>query len=97
MEADAPLDTKARERTKGTAAAVQAKHGDSYSANRNDPNPTCLTSFGDDSTEPPALPCSRDDALVGNGAAAPKSRLTPLEMRTPTAADGFLPAGKTST
>ena len=36
MEADMPSDTKTRERTKGAAVAVQAKHGDSYSANRVD-------------------------------------------------------------
>ena len=29
-----------------------------------DPDPMCLTSFGDNSTEPLTLPYSRDDALV---------------------------------
>ena len=43
--------------------------------------------------EPPALPC-RDDVLVENGAAMPKSCISPLEMRTTTA---LLPTGKTST
>ena len=76
MEADVPADTKTRGRTGGAAIAVQAMHGDSFSANRVDPDPETFTSFGDDSTGPPALPCSRDDALVGNGAAAPESRLT---------------------
>ena len=80
-----PSDTKTRERTEGAAAAAQAKDGDSSSANRVDPDPTCLTSFGDASTGPPALSCSRDDALVGNGAATSKSFLSPLEMRTTTA------------
>ena len=97
MEADVPSDANTDERTEGAATAVQAKHGDSCFANRVDPDPMCLTSFGDDSTGPPALPCSRDDALEGNGAAAPKSCLSPLVMRTPTAAGGLLPAGTIST
>ena len=42
----------------------------------------CLTSFGDDSTEPPAFPCCRDDVMVDKGAAAPRSYLLPVEMRT---------------
>ena len=92
-----PSDIKTRECTEGLAAAVQAKHGDSCSANQVDPYPMCLTCFGEDSTGPPALPCSRDDALVGNGAAAPKSCLSPLEVCTPTATDGLLSAGKTFT
>ena len=71
MEADVPSDTKTQKRMED-AVAVQAKHGDSCSANYVDPNPMCLTSFGDDSAGPPTLPCSRDDALVDNGAAAPK-------------------------
>ena len=72
MEADAPSDTKTCERTEGTAVAVQAMYGDNVSANRVDSDPKSSTSFGDDFTGPPVLPCSRDDALVGNGAAAPK-------------------------
>ena len=74
-EADVPSDIKICEHTEGAAAAVQAKHGDSCSANRGDPDPICLTSFGGDSTRPPALPCSRDDALVGDSATAPNSCL----------------------
>ena len=97
MEADVPSDTKARKRTEGAAAAVQAEHGDSCPANRIDPDPMCLTSFDDDSTGPPALPCSRDDALVGNGATPPKSCLSHLEVRTPSAAGGLLSAGTAST
>ena len=97
MEADVPSDTKTHSKRMEDAVAVQAKHGDSCSANQVDPDPMCLTSFGDDSTGPPALSCSRDDALVGNGAAAPKSCLSPLEIRTPTAAGGLLPASTTST
>ena len=95
-EADVPAD-KIRERTEDAAKAVQAMHGDSCTANRVDGDPTCSISFGGDSTGPPALTCSRDDALVGNGAAAPKSCLSPLETRSPTAAGGSLPAGKAST
>ncbi|CAN0038774.1 unnamed protein product, partial [Ascophyllum nodosum] len=83
MEVDVPADTKPRERTESAAKAVQAINGDSFSANRVDPDPMCSTSFGV-KAEPPALPY-RDDALVENGAAAPKSCLSPLEMRTITA------------
>ena len=95
MEADAPADTKTRERMEGTATAVQAKHEDSCSAKRVPAGPTSSTSFGV-KAEPPALPC-RDDVLVDNCAVVPKSCLSPLEMRTPTAAGGLLPTSKTST
>ena len=77
MEADGPANTKSRECTEGPATAVQAIHEDSCSAKRVDPNPMCSTSFGDDCTELPVLSCSREDALVDNGAAAPKSCLQP--------------------
>ena len=97
MEADGQADTKTRERTEGAATAVRAMHGDSCSANRVDPDPMCFTSCGDDCTGSPALPCSRENTLVDNGDAAPKSCLTPLEMRSPTAASGLLPAGESST
>ena len=70
MEADVPSDTKVHKRMKG-AVAAQAKHRDSCSANQVDPNPICLASFGDDSTGPPTLSCTMNDALVDNGAAAP--------------------------
>ena len=83
LEANWQAGTKTRERTEGAATAVQAMHGNSCSANRVDPDPICSTSFGVDCTEPPGLPCSREDALVDNGAAAPKSCLSPLEMRSP--------------
>ena len=46
--------------------------------------------------EPPAPPC-RDDVVVENGAAAPKSCISPLEMRITSAAGGLLPTRKTST
>ena len=84
METDVPADEKTRKRTEGAATVVQAMHGDT-------------TSFGGDSTECRVLPCLRDDALVGNGAAVPKSCLSPLEMRTTTAAGGLLPTDMTST
>ena len=90
METDVPTDTKTCERMED-AVAVQAEHANRCSANQVYPDPMCLTSFGDDSTEPPALPCTRDGALIDNGAAAPKSCLSPVEMRTPTAAGGLRP------
>ena len=95
MEADVPADEKTHERTEGAATAVQTIHGDSCSAKRVQDDPKSSTIF-DVKAEPPALPC-RDDVLVENGAAAPKSYLSPLEMRTPRAAGDLLPTGKTST
>ena len=53
-EANATAEEKTHARMKG-ALAVQAKHGDSSSANQVDPDPMCLTSFGHDFTGPPAL------------------------------------------
>ena len=38
MEADGPTNTKTRERTEGATKAVQAMHGDSFSASRVDPS-----------------------------------------------------------
>ena len=76
MEADGPANTKTHERTKGAATAVQAMSGDSCPANRVDPDPMFSTSFGDDCTGPPASPCSEENTLVNNGAAAPKPCLT---------------------
>ena len=96
MKADEQVDTKTRERTEGTATTVQAMHGDSCFANRVDPNPMYSTSVGDDRTGPPVPPCSGENALVDDGAAAPKSCLPPLEMRTTTTAGGLLPTGETS-
>ena len=90
-----PVDTKTRERTEGAATAAQAMHGDTFSANRVDPDPKNSTIFGV-IAEPLALPC-REDVLTENGAAVPKPCLSPLEMRTPTVAGGLLPAGTTST
>ncbi|CAM9095002.1 unnamed protein product [Ascophyllum nodosum] len=63
MEADVSADRKTRKRTEGAASADRAKHiGDSSSA-QVDPDPMCLTSFGDDSIETLALH-PREDALV---------------------------------
>ena len=95
MVADGQANTKIYERTEGAAKAIQAMHGDSFSASRVDPGPkTNSISFGV-KDEPPALPC-RDDVLVENGATAPTSCLPFLEMRSPTAADGLLPIGEAS-
>ena len=86
MEADGPAGAKTRERTESAAKAVQAKHGDSCTAQRVQDGPKTSTCSGV-MAEPPALPC-RDGVLVENGAAAPKSCLPPLEMRSPKAAGG---------
>ena len=85
IEADGPANTKTCERTEGAATAVQAMRGDSCSADRVDPDKMCSTSSGDDCTGPPAPPCSEENALVDNRAAAPKSCLSFLEMRSPSA------------
>ena len=95
MEADGPSDTKSRRHTEGAAKAVQAMYGNSFSANRVNPDPMCLISFGV-KAELSAPPC-RGEVLVENGAAVPKSCLSPLEMRSPTAAGGLFPAGMVST
>ena len=89
-------DKKTRKRTESTATAEGVISGDSSSA-QVDTDPIRLISFGDDFTGSPALPCSRDDALVDNGAVVPKPCLSPAEIRTQTAAGGLLPAGKAST
>ena len=79
MEADVTPDTKTRKRTED-AAANRAKHGDKSSSAQVDPDPTYLASFGDDSTELPALPC-RDDTMVDKGAEAPKPVSHPWRCR----------------
>ena len=94
MEADVKPYTKARKRTQD-AAVDRDEHRDSSSANRFDVGPTCSTSFGM-KAKPLALP-SKDDALVDKGAAAPKPRVSPVEIYTLAAADGLLPAGTAST
>ena len=71
-------------------------HRNSFFASRTDPGPkTNSTSFGV-KAGPPAPPC-RDDVQFENGAAAPKSCLPPLEMRTIIAARDLLPTGELST
>ena len=95
MEVDVPADNKTREHTEGAATAVQVNCGGSCSAKKVLPGPKILTSFGM-KAEPLAFP-HRDDVLVENGAAAPKSCLSPLEMRTLTAAGDLLPTGTTCT
>ena len=94
MGGDEPADTKTRERTEGAAKAVQAEHRDSCTAQRVQKGPKTSTCFGV-MAEHPDLPC-RDDVVVKNGAAAPKSCLPPLERRSPTAAEGLLPIGEAS-
>ena len=94
-EADVKPETKTRKRME-KAAADRVVSGDNSSA-QVDPDPMCLTSFSDDFAGPPALPCSRDDALVYKGTAAPTPCLSPTEIRTLTAAGSLLPAGTAST
>ena len=72
-------------------------HGDSCSADRVDPDSICSISSGCDCTGPPTPLYSGENALVDNRAAAPKSCLPPLEMRSPTVAGGLLPTGEVST
>ena len=81
MEENGPANTKTREPTESAATAEQAMRGDNFSARR---------------VESPALPW-RDDVLVENGAASPKSCLPFLEMRSPSAAGGLLPTGEAPT
>ena len=92
VEADVLANKKTRERTEGAATAVQAKHGDCCSAKKRiQVGSKSSTSFGV-RAKPPPLPCM-DDVVVKNGAAAPKSCLSPLEMRTPPVASDLLLAG----
>ena len=89
MEVGVTSNKKTRTRIENVAAD-RVKSGDNSSA-QIDPDTMCLASFGDDSTGPPALPCFRNDALVDKGAVAPKPCLSPVEIRTLTAAGGLLP------
>ena len=91
-----PSDTKTRNRIEDVAED-QVISGNSSSANQVDPDQMCLSSFGDDFTRPPALPCSKVDAVVDNDTEAPKPCLSSAEMHTQTAAGGLLPAGIVST
>ena len=96
MEVDVPSTIVTRNHTEDVAED-QAKHGDTCSAKMAQAGPASSTSFGVNFTGPPALPFSRDDALVGNSAAAPKWCISPSDIRTPTATGGLLPTGKAST
>ena len=91
MGADEPANTKIRERTEGAPKSVQAKHGDSCTAQRVQDEPKTSIYFGV-MAEPLALPY-RKYVLAKNGAAAPKSCLPFWGMRSPTAAGGLLPTG----
>ena len=66
------------------------------SSARVDDGPTSLTSFSM-IAEPSAPENSIGDGLVGKGAEAPKPCISSVEMRTPTAAGGLLPASTAST
>ena len=94
MEADGQASTKTHERTEGAATEAQPMRGDCSSARRVKPGPTNSTSFGM-KAEPLAFPC-RDDSVVECGAAAFKSCLPSMEMRTSTAAGGLAPTGDAS-
>ena len=94
MVADEQVDTKTCERTDGAAKVVQAKHGDSCTAQKVQDGRKISTCFGV-MAKPPALPC-RNDVVVENGAAAHNLYLPSLEMRSPTAAGGLLPTDKAS-
>ena len=85
-EADVLADTKNHKRMED-AVADQAKHRDSCSAKRIQAGPTSSTSFGM-KAEPLTLP-RRDDVLVDKDAAASKPCLSPVDMRTLTAAGDF--------
>ena len=93
MEVDVKSDTKTRKRIEDVAED-RVISGDNSSAQVN-PDPMCLTSFGDDFTGPLALLC-KDDALADNGTAVPKPCLSPVAMRTLTAAGGLLSTGTSS-
>ena len=95
MEADGQASTRTRERVEGAATAAQAMRGDCSSARQVEPGPTNSTSFGM-KAEPPALVPCRDISVVECGAAAFKSCLPSMEMRTSTAAGGLVPTGDAS-
>ena len=95
MEADGQASTRTRERAEGAAAAAQAMRGDCSSARQVEPGPTNSTSFGMKAEPPALIPC-RDVSVVECGAAAFKSCLPSMEMRTSTAAGGLVPTGDVS-
>ena len=71
-------------------------NGDDSSSARVDDGPTSLISFAM-IAEPPASEKYIGNALIDKGAEAPKSCLSPGEMRTKASAGGLLPAGTAST
>ena len=89
METDVISEKKTRKRTED-AVADRAMSRDSSFA-QVDHDAMCLTSFGDDYTEPPTFPRCRDNALVDKGAEAPKQCFSFVEMRTLTAAAAYFP------
>ena len=94
-EADVESDTKTRKGTED-AAADRVMNENSSSARRvHTYGQTSSTSLGM-TAELPALP-RRDNVMVDKGAEAPKPCISPVEMRTLTAAGGLLPAGTAST
>ena len=95
VEADGQASTRTRERTEGAATAAQAMRGDCSSARQVEPGPTNSTSFGMKAEPPALIPC-RDVSVVECGAAAFKSCLSSMEMRTSTAAGGLVSTGDTS-
>ena len=95
MEVDGQASTRTRERTEGAATAAQAMRGDCSSARQVEPGPTNSTSFGMKAKPPALIPC-RDVSVVECGAAAFKSCLPSMEMRTSTAAGGLVPTGDAS-
>ena len=94
IDAGVISDKKTCERTED-AATDRVMNGDNSSA-QVDHDPMCLASFRDDFSDSLALP-RRDDVLVDKDASAPKPCLSPVEMRTLTAAGGLLPAGSAPT
>ena len=95
VEADGQASTRTRERVEGAATAAQAMRGDCSSARQVEPGPDNSTSFGMKAEPPALIPC-RHVSVVECGAAAVKSCLPSMEMRTSTAAGGFVSTGDTS-
>ena len=94
-EADVRPDTKTRERTE-SVAADDYNYGDISSA-KVEENPTSLTNFGNIAEPLAPIKCI-GDALVNQGAGAPKQHLQPVEVRMPSsAAGGLLLTGAAST
>ena len=95
MEAEGPAHTKTRERTEGAATAVLTMHEDSCTTQSVQDGLNISTCSGV-MAESSSFSC-RDDIVVENGAAAPKSCLPSLKMCLPTAAGGgLLPTGEAS-